>query len=65
MALVAVGWVCCCRLGPLGRAERRGILCGSRGAWRHPPSCGEAGVVLGEAWQAWYLAFVWHGLDAF
>ena len=37
-------------------------LRGRRGAWRHPPSLGMAGVALGDmdlrlAWQEWHL---WH-----
>ena len=56
-------WHCAgsgCALASRCRHDRRGRLCGRRGTWRRPVSCGVAGVALGDidlhfVWQAWHL----------
>ena len=54
-------------LGSRCRHDRRGRLCGRRGTWRHPVSCGVAGVALGyidlhfmcQAYLVTSIHFVW------
>ena len=55
-------WHWVARLGPLGRAWRRGTLHGRRGTWWHPPWFHLAGVAQSHihgrfVWQAWRS---WH-----
>ena len=56
---MALGWVWWRAWVPLS-PDRRGRLCGRRGTWQHPVSCGVAGVALGDidlhfVWQARHL----------